>query len=117
MTPEQIDTERRPAVRDTPTEAGVDADGVRRRLHARSARIERREVEEALSKLDARGEFTAEQRRILRRLGATLARRLTPAPEAALEGDGRDDEESVRTLARLFDVVHEDRPDIAHEKP
>jgi len=111
-TAERPETKRRRRVRDAAPAAGVDAEDVRRRLLHRSARIERRAVEEALPTLDARGELTDEQRRLVRLLGARLTRRLTAVPEAALERGDPGGDESVRPLARLFGVAH----DIAHEQ-
>jgi phage gp37-like protein len=116
MTPEQPDTEQRSNVRDAAADAGVGAEAVRRRVQARSARIERREVEDGLAKLDAYGDLTAEQRQVVRLLGATIARRLTPVPEPALERDDCADEEFIRTVARLFDVAHRSHPDVTHQR-
>ncbi|MFC7325608.1 glutamyl-tRNA reductase [Halorubrum rutilum] len=95
--------ERSDARSDSRTDARVDPDRVRRRLRRRAERIERREVAEAVSKLESRGDLTDEQRETVRRLGAVLRRRLTSRPDAALErasGGGA----TARALARLFDA-------------
>ncbi|WP_280585149.1 glutamyl-tRNA reductase [Halorubrum sp. Boch-26] len=80
--------ERSDARSDPPTDAQCDPDRVRRRLRRRAERIERREVEEAVSKLEARGDLTDEQRETVRLLGAALRRRVAARPEAALERSG-----------------------------
>jgi len=84
-----------------------DPDHVRRQILGRAERIERREVAEAISALEARGGLTDEQRETVRLLGAAIARELTAAPESALERTARDDPATVRALARLFDVESE----------
>jgi len=56
MTPNRLDTEQNLNYRDDAIDTETDADSVRRRLQRRSARIERREVEEAISKLEAHGD-------------------------------------------------------------
>ena len=85
------------------TDARSDPERVRRQLRCRAERIQRREVEEAVSKLEARGDLTDGQRETVRLLGAAISRRITARPEAALEGSGSGDA-TVRTLARLFDA-------------
>jgi len=84
-------------------DAETDPDRVRRRLRRRAERIERREVAEAVSKLESRGDLTDEQRETVRRLGAVLRRRITSRPDAALERASRGGA-TVRALARLFDA-------------
>ncbi|MFC7185729.1 glutamyl-tRNA reductase [Halorubrum yunnanense] len=93
-------TDARPA---PPSDARADPDRVRRRLRRRAEGIERRQVEEAVSKLEARGDLTDEQRETVRLLGAALRRRLTSRPEAALERSAPGDA-TARALARLFDA-------------
>jgi len=80
MTPNRLDTEQNLNYRDDAIDTETDADSVRRRLQRRSARIERREVEEAISKLEAHGDLTDEQRRTVRMLGSDLTRKLMVAP-------------------------------------
>lgn len=93
-------TDARP---DSSTGARIDPERVRRQLRCQTERIQRREVEEAVSKLEARGDLTDEQRETVRHLGAALRRRITARPEAALERSGPGDA-TVRSLARLFDA-------------
>jgi glutamyl-tRNA reductase len=111
MAPERPNTERQSNCRDDATDTEIDPDWVWRRLHRRSARIERREVEEALSKLEACSDLTDEQRRTVRQLGDSLAWRLTLAPELALKRSSRDEQTTVCTVARLFDLSPETRFD------
>ncbi|MCG1008382.1 glutamyl-tRNA reductase [Halorubrum lacusprofundi] len=111
MTPNRLDTEQNLNYRDDAIDTETDADSVRRRLQRRSARIERREVEEAISKLEAHGDLTDEQRRTVRMLGSDLTRKLMVAPESRLEQSSRDRPKSVRAVARLFDIPLESRSD------
>ncbi|WP_176451409.1 glutamyl-tRNA reductase [Halorubrum sp. Eb13] len=116
MRHERLDARRTSAVRE-PDDGSADeesADGdfedpdhVRRQILGRAERIERREVAEAISSLEARGGLTDEQRETVRLLGAAIARELTAAPESALEGTARDEPAAVRAVARLFDVESE----------
>jgi|GEM_PF-3016610 hypothetical protein len=135
MKHERLDARRRPAVRehdDRPIDDGSasggsphggstddgsahdrsealpdDPDRVRRRIRDRAERIERREVAEAISSLEARGDLTEEQRETVRLLGTAIARRLTADPESTLDRTGRDEPGTVRAVARLFDVESE----------
>lgn len=116
MRHERPDARPRPAVRepdggpsgDGSTDDGApDPDRVRRRIRDRAERIERREVGEAISSLEARGGLTDEQRETVRLLGTAIARGLTAAPESALDRTARDDPATVRAVARLFDVERE----------
>ncbi|EMA64590.1 hypothetical protein [Halorubrum kocurii] len=66
-----------------------DPERLQRRLRRRTAEIERREVEEAVTTLDARGDLTDEQRETVRELGSALVGRLTAAPDRALERERR----------------------------
>lgn len=111
MSSESPDNDRPQTVGDPDADPAVDSDRIRRRLRRRAARIGRREAEEALSKLEVRGELTDEQRRTVEHLGTTLARRLTTVPEPVRDRDDRDDEAIVRCLSRLFDVAEERHPD------
>ena len=105
---ESIDValERSDARSEPRTDARADPDRVRRRLRRRAGRIEGREVEEAVSKLESRGDLTDEQRGTVRRLGAALRRRITSRPDEALERASRGGA-TVRALARLFDAEGE----------
>jgi glutamyl-tRNA reductase len=87
-----------------------DPERIRRRLRRRADEIERREVEEAVSALDARGGLTAEQRETVRAFGSALVEGLTAAPERTLaratedEEIGERDRERARAIRRLFDI-------------
>ncbi|WP_435096747.1 glutamyl-tRNA reductase [Halorubrum sp. N11] len=111
MTPEQSNTERQSTCRADATDTEVDADCIRRRLQSQSARIEQREVKEALSKLEACGDLTDEQRRTVRLLGRILTWRLTIAPEMALKQSSPGDRATARTVARLFNISLENQSD------
>jgi hypothetical protein len=116
MNSREVDTEQQANSPRTTTDTESQLDCVRRRVQRRSARIERREIEEAFSELEADGDLTDEQRRTVRLLGTTLARRVTPDPTPTLERDDRDDEAVARSLARLFDVALECHLDTALER-
>ncbi|KDS91066.1 glutamyl-tRNA reductase [Halorubrum saccharovorum] len=88
----------------------LDPERLRRRLRRRTDEIERHEVDEAISALDARGDLTEEQREIVRDLGSALVEELTAAPEQTLERAARieppEERDRMRTRAirRLFDL-------------
>jgi len=107
MNSEHSNTERKSRRRDHAADVEIDPANVRRRLQHRSARIERREIEEAISKLEAYGDLTDEQRRTVQLLGDTLTRRLTLAPELALKRSSPDEGSTAYTVARLFDLSPE----------
>jgi hypothetical protein len=107
MTPERSNKERRPNCRDDAPDTGVDADCVLRRLQHRTARIERREIEEALSKLENCGDLTDEQRQTVRLFGGTLAWRLTADFESILKQCSKNTQATARAVARLFNLVPE----------
>jgi len=81
---------------------------LRRRLRSRTDEIERREVAEAVSALDARGGLTEGQHETVRELGSALAAELTAGPERVLvraartEKRGERDRERMRAIRRLF---------------
>jgi len=52
---------------------------LKKRLRCRSAKIKREELEAAVSKLEARGDLTDEQRETVRELGASLVEELIGA--------------------------------------
>ncbi|GAA0522828.1 hypothetical protein SAMN04488066_105151 [Halorubrum aquaticum] len=82
----------------------------RRRLRRRAARIERRELEEAVSALEARGTLADEQRETLRALASTLVGRLTVGLDPGPERTAQTDPDRVRALARLLGVDEERSP-------
>jgi len=92
------------------SEPPLDPERLRRRLRRRTDEIERHEVEEAISALDARGDLTEAQREIVRDLGSALAEELTAAPAQTLERAarierlGERDQVRTRAIRRLFDL-------------
>jgi glutamyl-tRNA reductase len=92
------------------SEPSLDAEQLRRQFRRQTAEIERCELEEAISKLDARGDLSDEQRETVRELGAALVEGLTDAPEQALERaerserTGERERERARAIRRLFDI-------------
>ena len=91
-------------------ESAPDPERLRKRLCRQTAEIERREVETAVSALDARGDLTDEQRETVREFGAALVGSLTAAPEQTLERAARTERAEngnrarARAVGRLFDV-------------
>ena len=85
-------------------EPGANPNYLQRRLRRRAERIKQREIEEAISKLEARGGLTEDQRETVRTLAAALVRDLTAAPESALKRTARSDRERARIIGRLFDI-------------
>jgi len=82
----------------------VGVDTTRRRLRTRSERIRRRELDEALSRLDARGDLTDEQRAIVRQLSVRITDRIIAAPELYLAAATDRDRSVVRPVVNLFDL-------------
>jgi hypothetical protein len=91
-------------------ESDPDPERLRRRLRRRADEIERREVGEAVSALDARGDLTEEQRETVRELGSALVEGLAAPPEQTLERAARSEgtdprqRERTRSIRRLFDL-------------
>ncbi|EMA64610.1 glutamyl-tRNA reductase [Halorubrum lipolyticum] len=90
------------------TEPPIDPDRLRRRLRRRSAEIRGRELEEAVTRLEARGDLTEEQRETVRELGSALVGELIGAPERALERaaqtEGTGARARARAIRRLYDL-------------
>gem|GEM_PF-3243533 len=88
--------------------APPDPERLRRRLRRRTDAIERREVAEAVSALDARGDLTDDQRETVREFGSALVEALTAAPEQALERaartEGARERGRARAVRRLFNL-------------
>jgi len=82
---------------------GIDPSRVTRQLERRAESVKRDELEEALSELDRRGGLTAQQRRVVSELAATLAHAVVAEPKLAAR-DPRCEPETVRTIAWLFDI-------------
>jgi hypothetical protein len=117
MTSERHNTERRRNRRDNVSDTGIDARCVRRQLQHRTARIERREVGKALSKLETQGSLTDEQRQTVRLLGGTLALRLIANFESPLNERTQNKQATARAVARLFDLIPESHFDNKCEQP
>ena len=73
-----------------------------RRLRARSHLLARREVEQALAKLDARGELTDAQRLIVEAMAHRIAESVLEPPTEAL-ATGDPDPETTRAVRALFE--------------
>jgi hypothetical protein len=97
-----------------PTEAGScgtdghDPDAVRRAIRDRAREIECRERSRALDRLEAHGEVTAEQRRVIGELASGIVDGILAGPESALGEASAADTGTVRTAAALFDPDHGD---------
>jgi glutamyl-tRNA reductase len=80
------------------------ADAVVAAMRRSADRVKRRELETALSKLDAQGEFTEAQRETVEALADALVGQLMAAPTKSLrEAAAEDDWETIGTAIRLFD--------------
>ena len=79
--------------------AGVasDADSAEAEIRNRAERVRRRELRDALARLESRGGLAPEQRRVVAALSADLADALVDRWTAAL-GDETTDAEAVRDL-------------------
>jgi glutamyl-tRNA reductase len=90
------------------SESAPDPESLQKRLRCRSAKIKREELEAAVSKLEARGDLTDEQRETVRELGASLVEELIGAPERALERAPQSGKTRARArtraIRRLFDL-------------
>jgi len=87
----------------------LDADAALAQIYERAGEVREREVETALAKLDARGDFSERDREAVERLAARLVARLLADPERSLRAgadadDGSDDPdaETVETALALF---------------
>ncbi len=80
------------------------ADEVIGAMHASAERLKRREVETALTKMDAHGEVTDEQRAVIEAMADALVSKLLAAPTKSLrDAAGEDDWETIDAALRLFD--------------
>ncbi|WP_435075221.1 glutamyl-tRNA reductase [Halorubrum sp. HHNYT27] len=89
------------------SESSPDPERLRKRLRRQTAEVERREVKEAVSALDARGDLTEEQRETVRELGSALVEALTAPPERTLEQAGQTDRVPIHAISRLFELDDE----------
>ncbi|WP_280535588.1 glutamyl-tRNA reductase [Halopenitus sp. POP-27] len=73
-------------------------------MYESADRVKARELEEALTKLDAQGGLTAEQRETVEALADALVGQLLAAPTKSLrEAAGEDDLTTIQTAMQLFD--------------
>jgi glutamyl-tRNA reductase len=73
-------------------------------MYEGAERVKRRELETALSKLDAQGGLTAEQRETVTAMADALVKQLLAAPTRSLrEAAGQDDWTTIHTALHLFD--------------
>jgi glutamyl-tRNA reductase len=101
---ETADADAEADVESTGDPVGDDLRAARDRLRRRGVAVRRRELDEALCRLEAHGELTDDQRRAVRALADGIVDGVLAPPRAALEGDGPVDERrAARTVTRLFD--------------
>jgi glutamyl-tRNA reductase len=80
------------------------ADEVIAAMYEGADRVKRRELQTALAKLDAEGEFNDEQREVVADFAESLVSQLLSAPTRALRDAAEDDDWStIATAIRLFD--------------
>ncbi len=73
-------------------------------MYAAADRVKAREVDTALSKLDAQGDLTDDQRETVQAMADALVGQLLAAPTKSLrDAAGDDDWETIRTALQLFD--------------
>jgi glutamyl-tRNA reductase len=73
-------------------------------MYAGADRVKARELDRAMSKLEAQGDLTDEQRETVADLADALVGQLLAAPTRSLrDAAGEDDWETIRTALRLFD--------------
>ncbi|ESP87395.1 glutamyl-tRNA reductase [Candidatus Halobonum tyrrellensis] len=86
-------------------------------MYESAERTKAREVEEALTKLDAQGGLTAEQRETVEGLADALVGQLLAAPTRSLrEAAAEDDWSTIHTAMQLFDPEF-DRPSVTDDAP
>ncbi|WP_418280652.1 glutamyl-tRNA reductase [Halorubrum sp. DTA98] len=87
------------------------ADDVISTMYAEADRVKNRELDSALSKLDAQGELTDDQRETVEAMADALVGQLLAAPTRSLrDAAGEDDWETIQTALRLFDPEFDERP-------
>jgi hypothetical protein len=93
-------TDRPDATADGQADVASDvADSVR----LQSERVADREVQQALRKLEARGDLTAGQQRAVREMADDIVESLVAAPARTVEAAREADDETLRTVVDLFD--------------
>ncbi|OYR53160.1 glutamyl-tRNA reductase, partial [Halorubrum sp. Ea1] len=82
-------------------------------MYAGADRVKAREVDRALSKLEAQGDLTDEQRETVSDMADALVGQLLAAPTSSLrDAAGEDDWETIRTALRLFDPEFDAPPEV-----
>lgn len=85
-------------------------------MYEGAERVKRREVEEAVTKLEAQGGLTDEQRETVADLADALVGQLLAAPTKSLrEAAAQDDWTTIRTAMTLFDPGFDDSPESPDE--
>jgi glutamyl-tRNA reductase len=93
-------TDRPDATADGQADVASDvADSVR----LQSERVADREVQQALRKLEARGDLTAGQQRAVQEMADGIVESLVAAPARTVEAAREADDETLRTVVDLFD--------------
>lgn len=82
-----------------PDSEELDPEWLLRAIQRQACAIERRELDYALSRLEARGDVTEKQERILSELADAIVAEILAGPESALAGA---DETTVRAAEELF---------------
>jgi glutamyl-tRNA reductase len=81
-------------------------------MYESAERVKARELDTALSKLEAQGDLTDEQRETVASLADALVGQLLAAPTKSLrEAAGEDDWTTIQTAMQLFDPEFDDAPD------
>ena len=81
-------------------------------MYAGADRVKQRELDRAVTKLDAQGELTDEQRETVESLADALVGQLLAAPTRSLrDAAGEDDWETIRTALQLFDPEFDAPPE------
>lgn len=83
------------------SDSEVDPAAVRAAIHTHGERIKQQELQQALRKLDANGDLTDAQRRVVDEMATAILDDLLSTPDAVLAA--ADDSETLRTVIELFD--------------
>ncbi|WP_135363804.1 glutamyl-tRNA reductase [Halosimplex halophilum] len=84
-----------------------DPDAARARIRERAGEVRDREVETALTKLDARSELSERDREAVERLADRLVARLLAAPERGLRAAAERDDHDPETVATALSLFGE----------
>jgi glutamyl-tRNA reductase len=80
-------------------------------MHENAERLKDHEVQTALSRLEAAGDLTDQQRQVVESLADSLVGKLLAAPTSSLrDAAAEDDWETIRTALELFDPGFDDGP-------